>query len=186
MFFTILSITSPELTCRRQYVPPRAAWNNSPRVPSPLNVPSRAAELPGSKADDETAKDKPSSTYYEDVDPQFAETTPRTVQPPQPPALQAAKSYEEMRTGPGGRSPDAESEKSNFTSISQRGVNPRWNTPPMPAPGYGQQVPRRPVQQRQDLLLNSNPDFQLPGNRGASPAGRGGGMVPGSAYPTGL
>jgi hypothetical protein len=168
-------------------VPPRQGWSqagsNSPRVPSPLNIPSRAAELPG--RDTPPTGGQANSTYYEDVDPRFQDSTSRNAQPP----LQGAPSYEDMHAGAGTRSPGADSDKSNFTSISQRGVNPRWNAAP-PMPGYGQQpVPRRPVQQRQDMLLNSNPDFQLPGNRMGSPARGGGpqgpGMVPGSAYPTG-
>lgn len=90
---------------------------------------------------------------------------------------------------PGARSP-AVSERSAFTSVSQRGVNPRWN--PGPGQGYGQHMPtpRRPINRNEVNILNSNPDFNLPGRRGgsASPA-RGSAtrgsmsMVPGSAYP---
>lgn len=95
--------------------------------------------------------------------------------------------YEDAHAASGSRSP-AESERSTFTSISQRGVNPRWNPPP-PMPGQGLYPPpqqRRPQQQRQDMLLD-NPDFQMPGGGGRAPASRGagGGMIPGSAYPTG-
>ncbi|EAQ89933.1 hypothetical protein CHGG_06552 [Chaetomium globosum CBS 148.51] len=91
--------------------------------------------------------------------------------PPRPPPPAASA---------GSRSP-AESERSTFTSISQRGINPRWNppVPPPPAPGsYGvgvggggggnPMVPRRPVN-RTDILLSSNPDFELP-SRGAGPS----------------
>lgn len=46
--------------------------------------------------------------------------------------------------------------------------------------GFGGVPPRRPVQQQPDVLLDSNPDFQLPGMRGAA-AGRGRG-----GYPPGL
>ena len=143
--------------------------------------------------------------YYEDVDPRFAEppTNPSLVPaaltinhspgsksnspiPPPLNTLDGGNSYEDVQSG--SRSP-AESERSNFTSVSQRGVNPRWNE------GYGAQMPaRRPVPPRNDVL-NSNPDFQLPGGRGGrngapgrAPGqipGMGGGMVPGSAYPGG-
>jgi hypothetical protein len=85
-------------------------------------------------------------------------------------------SYEEL---PGARSP-AESETSNFTSVSQRGVNPHWR------PGNGGEFSslgpmRRPNhnQARQDMLLAGNPDFELPGAMGPSRlptrGGRGGG-----------
>ena len=58
----------------------------------------------------------------------------------------------------------------------------------MPGQGlYPPQQQRRPQpqQQRQDMLLD-NPDFQLPGGaRAPGSRGGGGGMIPGSAYPTG-
>jgi hypothetical protein len=166
-----------------------------------------------------------SDNYYEDVDPRFADPAPPQpapamapvapgpgyvntpnlrLQPPQSqPPLGGADgnySYEDIHSGQ--RSP-AESDRSNFTSVSQRGINPRWNPnstygPPMPMPN------RRPAPQqvREDMLLNSNPDFMLPGGGGrgrggarGGPRGRGGpqatgrppgqipGMVPNSAYP---
>ncbi|KAF1809895.1 pali-domain-containing protein [Eremomyces bilateralis CBS 781.70] len=86
------------------------------------------------------------------------------------------------------RSP-AISETSNFTSISQRGINPAWRPTGSPGPmssaprhyagdfrgrggyddgygGYKSPLPRGPS--RQDMLLESNPEFTIPG-----PAGRG-------------
>jgi hypothetical protein len=104
--------------------------------------------------------------------------------------LEHKNSYEDIQEG--SRSP-AESERSNFTSVSQRGVNPRWN-PAMGPGGFGTPMKnRRPVpppSQRNEILLNSNPDFELPGagpGRGPSrEAGQRrplpGGMVPRSAY----
>ncbi|TPX14446.1 uncharacterized protein E0L32_005410 [Thyridium curvatum] len=167
------------------YVPPRAAWNqggggsgrNSPRMGSPLG---RPAELPATRSPPPPAPSG-GSNYYEDVDPRFAE--PPQQRPTPPPPIQVSNSYEDIPQG--ARSP-AESERSNFTSISQRGINPRWNPPP-PAlmPGYGGPPPRRPVN-RSDVLLNNNPDFQLPGraaNNSPRPGGPNNGMVPGSAYP---
>lgn len=96
---------------------------------------------------------------------------------------------------PGARSPaESDGAQSNFTSISQRGVNPRWQGDR----GGGNFVPRRPVPPRNDqaILLNSNPDFELPG---AGPVGRGfvgreanngrgaplprGGLIGGGPYP---
>ena len=162
---------------------------------------SRPAELPGPGTH---RRVNSGDNYYEDVDPQFAE--PRISSPSPVPAplapnysgsnvsgnnlrplqpisnLDGNASYEDLQSG--ARSP-AESDRSNFTSVSQRGVNPRWNG----APGYAPMPARRPVQtQQQDLLLNSNPDFQLPGRggRNGSRGGRGpspAGMIPGSAYP---
>ena len=154
-------------------------------MPSPLNVAGRPAELPAARgtppvpagAGTETAT-ATSGTYYEDVDPRFADAAPRSAVPP---PLQISKSIEEMRHTAGAASPGAESDRSNFTSISQRGVNPRWHPPP-PMPGYGGQAPRRPVRPRDDVLL-ANPDFQLPGNRMGSPSNRGPG---GGPYQTGL
>ncbi|PFH59457.1 hypothetical protein XA68_12289 [Ophiocordyceps unilateralis] len=84
------------------------------------------------------------------------------------------------------RSP-AESERSGLTSISQRGVNPRWRGQAPPRrPSNAGLVPRglapqKPLR-RPDVLLD-NPDFALGGGGGG--ARRGGlGMTPGSAYPT--
>jgi hypothetical protein len=155
------------------YVPPRQAWNqgqgrSSPRLlPSPLNA-GRPAELPTSHGSPPPAPPAaPAGEYYEDVDPRFADPPP--AQKPSTPAhLQATNSYEDIP--PGSRSP-TESDRSAFTSISQRGINPRWNPPmpPPPAPGsYGSNlVPRRPVN-RSDMVLDANPDFQLPGRGGSS------------------
>lgn len=151
-------------------MPARAAWNgegrNSPRTASPLHQQSQAA--PGAQADN----------YYEDIDPRFA-GQPQTQQHLHP--NEAA--YDDIHhTNSGARSP-AESERSTFTSISQRGVNPQWNPPP-PMPQH-RGPPRRPQQQRQDMILD-NPDFQIPGGRNGGGNQRGApGMVPGSAYPTG-
>jgi hypothetical protein len=106
------------------------------------------------------------------------------------PALNHSNSYEDIQEG--SRSP-AESDRSNFTSVSQRGVNPRWN-PAMGPGGFGAPMNnRRPVPpptQRNEILLNSNPDFELPGARpGRGPSREAGqrrplpgGMVPRSAY----
>jgi hypothetical protein len=103
--------------------------------------------------------------------------------------LEGNNSYEDIHEG--ARSP-AESERSNFTSVSQRGVNPRWN--PQTGPGaYGNPMPNRrlppPANQRNEILLNSNPDFELPGARPGRMGSRGDlktpiptGTVPRSAY----
>jgi len=153
-------------------------------MPSPLNVPGRTD--PGSVPLNSRSPPPPeapnSNAYFEDVDPRFAE------QPSlKPPPVQTSTPYEDIPQG--SRSP-AESDRSNFTSISQRGVNPRWNPPPPSLmPGYtGQQMARRPPPRDQSAaLLNNNPDFAIPGGRnvGNPPRGGppGGGMTPPSAYP---
>ncbi|KAL1883370.1 hypothetical protein VTK73DRAFT_8937 [Phialemonium thermophilum] len=173
------------------YVPARQAWNqgpgrNSPNVPGPLNMPSRPINTGnrGSPIPQQPPPaGPPAGEYYDDVDPRFAEPSTSQKAPP-PPPIQTANSYEDIPQGE--RSP-AESERSTFTSISQRGVNPKWNPPPPPASGsgYGQNfVPRRPVN-RSDVLLKSNPDFELTPKRSNPSPRPGGGMIPGSAYPTG-
>lgn len=53
--------------------------------------------------------------------------------------------------------------------------------------GFGNAMPRRPppASQRNDILLNSNPDFELPGvgGRGGGRGGRGGRFTPNGAPP---
>jgi hypothetical protein len=174
-----------------------------------LNPASRPAEHPNVNTSGHRRASS-GDNYYEDVDPRFANQPPATnalvpaaLAPGyttggssgnlQPLGMDGNNSYEDVQSG--SRSP-AESERSNFTSVSQRGVNPRWNGGQN---GYGPPMPsRRPVNapQRNDILLNSNPDFELPGGRGGRGGGPGrsrggpgqipgGGMIPGSAYPGG-
>jgi len=172
---------------RGSYVPPRQAWNqgagrNSPGVPSPLNVHSRPAELPSSRGSPAPQSAPAAGEYYEDVDPRFADQPPG-IHRPAPPPIQSTNAYED--TPAGARSPAAESDRSNFTSISQRGINPLWRDPlpppppPPPANYGGNVIPRRPVD-RTAQVLTSNPDFELPSRGGT---GRKTGTVPGSAYP---
>ena len=100
--------------------------------------------------------------------------------------LEPSSSYESIQDGT--RSPAA-SDNSNYTSISQRGINPAWRPPPgFQGPGMGGVPNRRPVQQQQqrDMLL-TNPDFELPGGvrqggRGRMPAPNMGTM-PSGRYP---
>ncbi|KAK5084424.1 regulator of ime2 [Lithohypha guttulata] len=177
---------------KRSYVPPRAAWSQSPHAgPS---SPSRRRRVNSGGSD-----------YVEDVDPRFAEPPPVPIissqtlaQPPQQPYIPGAlvagrnpndpspessssqilphtQSYENLQ--PGARSP-VESETSNFTSISQRPMNPNWQ------PGHGgefnqfaPQPDRRHQQRKQDILFSNNPDFEIPGMgppRGTRPGYRGG------------
>lgn len=174
----------------RTYAPPRPAWGDQVGRTSPPNPNSQQpAELPSPMEPNHRRIGSAEDQYYEDVDPRFAgEPAPAATLPPAPAVapgygprgpvgnpnqnlrpiqpishMDGRNSFETL--APGARSP-AESERSNFTSVSQRGVNPRWND----GQGHAPMPTRRPVQQQQDLLLNSNPDFQLPGKRG----GRGG------------
>ncbi|KAI0118173.1 pali-domain-containing protein [Nemania sp. FL0031] len=160
-----------------QYVPPRKAWDQGPGRASP-SVPSPQGPNGGTQPPPPVTLN--GGNYYEDVDPRFAEPSPRAQQSTQ----EGPAAFDDPHLAPGARSPTV-SERSGFTSVSQRGVNPRWNPPP--GQGYNQQIPpRRPVNRNDVNILNSNPDFQIPGRRGpsVSPARGGpGGMIPGSAYP---
>jgi hypothetical protein len=160
-------------------------------VPSPLNVRhQQAAELPESPSRNNNNSTIPpdgaaplaSGNYYEDVEPQFANPSPPHNQPPPIEPV-----YEDVHATVGGSRSPAESERSNFTSISQRGVNPHWNPPPPMPHQYPPPHHRRPApqqQQRQDMLLDM-PDFQVPGGASSNSKRGGPGMIPGSAYPTG-
>lgn len=73
---------------------------------------------------------------------------------------QKPKEMEDIPEAPG--SPTT-SEISHFTSISQRPINPRW------------QPPVAPAQQKTNMLLENNPDFDVGVGRrrgGAGPGGR--------------
>ncbi|KAI1193028.1 pali-domain-containing protein [Nemania serpens] len=181
---TVMSETSKYSQSRdEQYVPPRQAWNQGTGRASPGVAPAIHVS-PGPQELNDGRRPPPQVTldggnYYEDVDPRFAES-PRAQQAPQ-----ESMSLDDPHLAPGARSPTV-SERSGFTSVSQRGVNPRWN--PSAGQGFSQQIPpRRPVNRNDVNILNSNPDFQLPGRRGATtnPArgDAGSGMIPGSAYP---
>ncbi|CAD6498844.1 BgTH12-04502 [Blumeria graminis f. sp. triticale] len=92
--------------------------------------------------------------------------------------IERDKSNEDLRFSP--CSP-AESEYSNFTSVSQRGVNPQWNgdtSGELKDPNYSRDlVPsRKPTQQRNDVLLSGNPDFSIPTARGGRNNARGDAM----------
>lgn len=99
-----------------------------------------------------------------------------------PTHLQPSTSYDSIQEGTRSL---AESDVSNYTSISQRGVNPDWRlgpgemTPPAPAPGGV--LNRKPLpQQQRDVLLQKNPDFELgSGLRGNRGGDRGGPRQPG-------
>jgi hypothetical protein len=201
-----------------RYVPARSAWNGpSPPVEPPSSSSNIGDAYGGRPTTASRARSSGSDVYYEDVDPRFAapsEPVPPlpTHQRALPPALAAgpqpsyhdespdslqiqppplSNSYEDL---PGARSP-AESETSNFTSVSQRGVNPNWRpSHPGEFSSLGPMRRQSATQQRRDMILDENPDFQLPGmgrrpggpRPGYSP-GMGGGRMPppGAAGPDG-
>ena len=112
--------------------------------------------------------------YYEDVDPRFsdvnAEPIPASLAPARPPKTPDNPTH----LGGAERSPNG-SEISQFTSVSQRGVNPAWSHDARNMPT------RRPVgggSNKDDVLLQNNPDFQIPGMKmpGRSGYGRTGGQ----------
>ncbi|TKA72604.1 hypothetical protein B0A55_06417 [Friedmanniomyces simplex] len=124
-------------------------------------------------------------------------------------------SYENLP--PGARSPGEGSEASHLTSISQRPINPNWRPGPpgsayggpsggggmgmggmgmgMGGPGSTASAAQR---RREDVILNANPDFSLPGmgsgrgggggfrgrGRGGGGMGSPGGLTPVGRYPT--
>lgn len=144
--------------------------SDEPRLPrlSPVDE-GRAMNRTGAGA-------RPENNYYEDIEPKFAapqlpgsnDPVPSALVPGPPPIeIPISGSYEDIPEG--ARSPAA-SDISHFTSISERGINPRWRPPP---------PPNRMVQQRrQDILLGDNPDFNLRAGRG-----RGGGIDRGGRMP---
>ncbi|PGH03669.1 hypothetical protein GX51_03933 [Blastomyces parvus] len=162
---------------RAEYIPPRAAWEEPLREPT-LPVIARQSPSPHGHSSEPrsvehlavdttrppVARSTSRGDYYEDVEPRFAEPgdVPAALTPGALGELQPSTSFEDL---PEGAHSPAASETSHFTSISQRGVNPKWRSPEAEV--------RRDKQKRQDILLGSNPDFELPVGRG-----RGGG--PGS------
>lgn len=178
---TVLTEGSRYSEPESQNTPARTGWNQEATHKSALPPPLH----PGGSPSPEIPTPRPAPqeiSYIEDVDPRFADP-PKVASPVHRPTPPPAIDTDFNDSLPEGARSPAESERSNFTSISQRGINPRWpgnNPPPQMMMGFGGVPPRRPVQQQPDVLLDSNPDFQLPGMRGAA-AGRGRG-----GYPPGL
>lgn len=177
----------------RSYIPPRANWAPAERVapsspiyeyghpsslqPEPLQ-PMQPAKSPSPVYGQANPGPQPVRanadviSYYEDADPTLIESR-------QEPVVSAAPLPSALRPGPAGEPKPMESEDvpeapgspttseiSHFTSISQRPVNPRWCPPPPPV---------QPAQQKTNMLLENNPDFDLQAGRrrgGAGPGGR--------------
>ncbi|EEP81236.1 predicted protein [Uncinocarpus reesii 1704] len=172
------------------YVPPRSNWNPqeypirelpTEQIPpiSPLGPNTQPRDMTRSPP---ALRPHPPSSYYEDLEPRFAlpitgvESTdvPSALVPGSSGEPLTRSSYDDFPVGP--RSPAA-SETSHFTSISQRGINPKWRPPES-------ETPKAKLQQRQDVLLNSNPDFALPAGRVRANTVAGGRMPPPPPMPT--
>lgn len=171
------------------YVPPRNGWGDQeptlPDIPPQTPVPARHSPSPlgvSTSPRDMTrgphhGRSNSASVYYEDVDPRFAEAEAANM----PSALALGPSGEpKQRTSfddlpDGARSPAA-SEISHFTSISQRGINPKWRPP--------EESSQVKVQKGRDVLLGNNPDFEIPTGRGRGKPGPGGRMPPLPAMPS--
>ncbi|MCJ1308193.1 hypothetical protein MMC25_001845 [Agyrium rufum] len=83
---------------------------------------------------------------------------PRAHEPGHLNVVEPSSSYDSINNG--------DDSDSQFTSISQRGVNPEWRPPPQHSSnGYGGRIEG----QRRPDFLAGNPDFEVPGN------GQGGG-----------
>ena len=134
----------------------------------------------------QTQTTQSSTTVPSSLMPGITQAPPSHLPPAQKrPTIQTidpSSSYEDLQDGQ--MSPA--SDNSNMTSISQRGVNPNWRPgvdgaqrmtgqSNLGVPGrreqqrYQQQQQQQQQQQR-DMLLSSNPDFELPGGNG--PHGR--------------
>ncbi|GFF37645.1 pH-response regulator protein palI/RIM9 [Aspergillus udagawae] len=154
------------------YIPPRAGWTPADLRVGPSPSPVHALDHPAAHA-----RSNSGDNYYEDVDPRFAEShQPPAASRALPSALTSGagepKPMDDLAEAPG--SPTT-SEISHFTSISERPINPRWRPPPPPA---------LPAQQRQNVLLENNPDFDLrAGGIGRAGATGVGGRMPPMSIP---
>ncbi|KAL2008972.1 hypothetical protein VTN00DRAFT_7166 [Thermoascus crustaceus] len=162
------------------YVPPRAGWTGARDQTSPAPLNEQSPVSPVSPIAEERnlthlpPPTRPASDYYEDIDPRFLESPPPAPSDISVPAALIPGPPGEAKLsnphdGQPGR-PRSPSETSHFTSISERGINPMWR-PPMPASRIIQQ-------QRQDMLLGNNPDFDLQAGRGRGGAVERGGRMP--------
>lgn len=231
MSSSTLRLGHTDNTARSDYIPPRSGWNNGGGSNSPNYSRPTLHAVDNSNPinpDIESAR-RPratSSVYYEDVAPSFSNP------PPQPPPMthdpnmlprsltagnqshhqngrQPSASHENNPPPPdtsGPRSPTG-SEISHFTSVSQRGVNPRWhdnsdNLEKLPAHNeFGKNQQQRGMGKsggngirNRDVLLQTNPDFAIPGMgpprsgalRGAKGPGAAGPGAAATAGPSGM
>lgn len=180
--------------------PPPNTTALNPQTMNPIELPEqntlRNQRVPPQPQGPSHARNA-SDNYYEDVAPQFvspiddshhltqhtqsSHTVPASLMPglssasPNYPIVEhhgeivdPTESYEALPEGQ--RSPA--SDHSEMTSISQRGVNPNWRPGSTDALGRLEVPQHRAQQQKRDMLLNTNPDFDL------DPRGGTGGRMP--------
>ncbi|KKA27904.1 hypothetical protein TD95_004199 [Thielaviopsis punctulata] len=167
------------------FVPPRTNtetpgndWTGNVR-PSAMPAPLALANSSASKSIPENEA-VGVGDYYEDVDPRYAADIPANSMTPEQPRKILLPPPEvtiyDVADGNSPRSPGAESDLSNFTSISQRGINPRWNPDAPPVPPFGNRGPNGPMN---GPLPNRGP----PGPMGGASPNRG---PPGPRGPNGM
>ena len=166
-----------------RYVPARTNWTANGVGPPPSRSPHNSPPPQGLPISPSPVRPrKTSETYYEDVDPRFSQDYGKNMptilvpgggprigeydQLQHHPGIQPSASYESIQDGP-------LSESSHFTSISERGVNPQWQTEQQQQRNqYGMGgIPNRQPQgpalsHQRDFLLTGNPDFEIGGGRG--------------------
>ncbi|KAL4918593.1 SUR7/PalI family-domain-containing protein [Aspergillus aurantiobrunneus] len=142
------------------YVPPRTNWAQPAYQSSEPNLPYQP-DQPSQPSQPRHVRSHSGSLYYEDEDPVYTSRNESAVGNPRlPSALTPGNTGEQKSKENGVERPSspAASEVSHFTSISERPINPRWRPPPMPA---------QAAQQKRDVLLENNPDFDLRAGMGA-------------------
>lgn len=174
-----IGVSSP----RHRHVLPVAGAAELPGSDEHIPIGTATAELPSQSHKTRSSTDN----YYEDVDPRFADQTtePQPAQQHQPPVPSALVPGGFLHPGTGHpgisrdnssgsfysgddpthrtRSPAAASDNSNFTSISQRGVNPHWASSG-PGSAYGSDAGGvRRIKRDDTQVLASNPDFSVEG-----------------------
>lgn len=163
------------------FIPARSGWTKNDQPLSPIDARGSPSPLGANNAQprDMTrspprAAPHPTNTYYEDVETRFTNTSnpdpafiPSALTPgsiaPEPDQRTSVDAVHGMRS--------PVSDISHFTSISQRGINPKWQPPEW-------DNPREKVQKQREALLVNNPDFQLSTDVGRSNSARRGGRMP--------
>ncbi|KAL4777908.1 SUR7/PalI family-domain-containing protein [Aspergillus varians] len=145
------------------YLPPRTNW--APQQAYQSSEPNLPYQ-PSQPIQPRHTRSNSGSVYYEDQDPVYTSRNESAVGNPRlPSSLTPGHSGEQKLQENEVERPSspAASEVSHFTSISERPINPKWRPPPMPA---------QAIQQKRDVLLENNPDFDLRAGMG------GGGRMP--------
>ncbi|EGE02718.1 pH signal transduction protein PalI [Trichophyton equinum CBS 127.97] len=175
------TITQSEISNLSAFIPARSGWTKNEQPLSPIDARGSPSPLGATNAQprDMTrspprAAPHPTNTYYEDVETRFTNTSnpdpafiPSALTPgsiaPEPDQRTSVDAVHGMRS--------PVSDISHFTSISQRGINPKWQPPEW-------NNPREKVQKQREALLVNNPDFQLSADVGRSNSARRGGRMP--------